>query len=207
MVEKRDVRRGYDELAEEYATRQSTGERELTILDEFLDPLSGADRLLDAGCGPGTAVLQRLSEEAEAVGLDFSRAQLSLAADSVPAAGLVHGEMTALPFRDGAFDAVTAFDSIVHVPRREHQTVLEEFARVVRPGGRVLVSEAPEAFERVNPNWLASDLAMSWSMAGAQTTREQLRAAGFRIVAEWDAPETTDSEPPRPPFFAAVLDG
>jgi len=206
MVEKRDVRRGYDELAEEYAARRSTGERELTILEEFLDPLSGADRLLDAGCGPGTAVLQRLSDEAVGTGLDFSREQLLIAADSVPAAALVQGDMTTLPFRDGTFDAITAYDSIIHVPRREHQTVLEEFARVVRPGGRVLVSEAPEAFERVNPNWLASDLAMSWSMVGAQTTREQLRAAGFRITKEWDAPETTDSEPPKPPFFAAVLD-
>jgi len=43
-------------------------------------------------------------------------------------------------------------------------------------------------------------------MAGPDATRDQLRAAGFRVEREWAAPETPTDEPPKPPFFAAVLD-
>lgn len=199
------VRRGYDELAERYAARHSTSDREVAILDEFLDSVPDPEYLLDAGCGPGTPILRGLGERAAAVGLDISRGQLRLAAESVPAASLVQGEMTHLPFRDDVFDAVTAYNSVIHVPLTDHQTVLDEFARVLRPGGWVLLSEAPEEFERTNTEWLGSDVEMTWHMAGAEATREQLQTAGFRPVNEWEVPESSTPDAPEPPFFAARL--
>jgi len=207
MTEKETVRRGYEELAAAYAERRDGDERERAILEVFLDSLDDPVRVLDAGCGHGEPVLRRLSEGATAVGLDFVAGQLRLAADAAPAARLVQGDMTHLPFRAGAFDAVTAFDSLIHVPLNQHQAVIDEFARVLRPGGRVLVSEAPAEFERTNPDWLGDGVEMTWHMAGAEATRDQLRAAGFRVENEWAAPETPADEPPKPPFFAAVLDG
>lgn len=205
MRERQAVRRGYDELAERYAARRTAADRELAILEEFADRLPDDARVLDAGCGQGTPVLRRLTASATGVGLDFSRELLDVAAESVPAARPVHGDMTALPFREGAFDAVVAVDSVIHVPLDDHQTVVDEFARVLRPGGRVLLSEAPEAFERTNPDWLGADREMSWWMAGASATRDQLHAAGFRLTDEWAAPETSPEERPQPPFFAARL--
>ncbi|WP_121820774.1 class I SAM-dependent methyltransferase [Halostella salina] len=206
MADRETVRRGYDELAEAYAANRSGDERERAILDAFLDSLADPTRVLDAGCGHGEPVLRRLSEGATAVGLDFAAGQLRLAADGVPAARLVQGDMTDLPFRADAFDAVTAVDSLIHVPLPDHQAVVDEFARVLRPGGRVLLSEAPAEFERTNPDWLGDGVEMTWHMAGAEATRDQLRAAGFRVESEWAAPETAADEPPKPPFFAAVLD-
>lgn len=114
--------------------------------------------------------------------------------------------MTMLPFRDGVFEAVTAYRSVIHIPLTDHQTVLDEFARVLSPGGRVLLSESPTEFERTNTDWLDTGVKMPWSMAGAETTRKQLQNAGFRITAEWDAPEMGDEDDPKPPFFAARLD-
>lgn len=204
MGEKETVRRGYDDLAERYASSHSANEREITLLDRFLDSCSGPIRLLDAGCGIGTPVLRHLDERVSGVGLDFSREQLRLAAEAVPAAWLVLGDMTALPFRDDVFDVVTAYNSLIHVPLSDHQTVLDEFARVLRPGGRVLVSEASEEFERTNSNWLDSGVEMTWSMAGTEATREQLRDAGFRLTDEWHPPDTSGR--PEPPFFSARLD-
>lgn len=206
MREKQAVRRGYDKLAETYAAKRTADDRELAILETFRDQLPDDARVLDAGCGQGTPILRRLTESATAIGLDFSRALLDVAAASVPTAPLVHGDMTVLPFRAGVFDAVVAVDSVIHVPLDDHQTVIDEFARVLRPGGRVLLSEAPEAFERTNPDWLDGDVEMTWQMAGASATRDQLRAAGFRLTDEWDAPEPTPEDGPKPPFFAARLD-
>lgn len=203
MGEKNEIRRGYDELAEEYAARYSNDEREMVILDEFLDSLSEPTRLLDAGCGQGTPILRRLCEEATTYGLDFSREQLQIATGIVPTAQFVHGDMANLPFRNNTFDAVTAYNSLIHVPLSSHQAVLDEFARILNSGGHILFSEAPDEFERVNSNWLDSGVTMKWSMAGAKETRDQLRKAGFRIVKEWDAPDAL--EEPKPPFFAARL--
>lgn len=111
-----------------------------------------------------------------------------------------------LPFQDDVFDAVTAYNSVIHIPLADHQTVLDEFARILVADGRVLLSEAPEERERRNADWLDSGVEMQWSMAGTEATRNQLHNAGFRITKEWKAPETTAEEHPRPPFFAARRD-
>jgi ubiquinone/menaquinone biosynthesis C-methylase UbiE len=206
MTDREAVRRGYDELAEAYADRRTADERKRSILTAFLDSLADPTRVLDAGCGHGDPVLRRLSEVTTAVGLDFAAGQLRLADDAAPAARLVQGDMTSLPFRADAFDAVTAVDSLIHVPLGDHQRVVDGFARVLRPGGRVLLSEARGTFERTNPDWLGEGVEMTWDMAGADATRDQLRAAGFRVERVWAAPETPADEPPKPPFFAAVLD-
>lgn len=208
MTDRDAVRRTYDAHAAEYAARRTADERELAVLEAFCDDLSSSARVLDAGCGQGDPILQELQRRSwRAVGVDFSQAQLGLAADAVPDAALVAGDLTALPFREGAFDAVAAVDAIIHVPLSEHQTVVDEFARVLRDGGRLLLSEAPQSFERETDDWLGEGAEMSWEMAGADATREQLRSAGFRLTDEWSAPEPVDGEPPKPPFFAVTLDG
>ncbi|WP_336035850.1 class I SAM-dependent methyltransferase [Halobacterium yunchengense] len=202
----RDVRRGYETHAERYAAARSTDDRERAILDSFFGDCGGLECVLDAGCGGGSPVLRRLAADATAVGLDFARNLLDVAADAAPDARLVHGDVTALPLRDDAVDAVVAVDSVIHVPVPEHAATFAEFARVLRPGGRLLVSEAPAPFERSHDDWLGAGAEMAWHMAGTERTREHLRDAGFRVTEYWPAPDTGPDEPPRPPFFAARVD-
>ncbi|WP_247003649.1 class I SAM-dependent methyltransferase [Halosolutus gelatinilyticus] len=193
MVEKDAVRRSYDELADVYAARRPENDRGTGILETFLGSCSARSepiRVLDAGCGQGTPVLSRVSDGARAVGLDFSRGQLRLAADAAPDAALVQGDMTALPFATGAFDAAVAYWSIIHIPMDDHQSVIDEFARVLRPDGRLLLCEGTNEWAGENPDWLDSGVEMQWNIAGADATREQLRSAGFTIVDRWGAPET-----------------
>ncbi len=193
-VNKDDVRRAYDDLAPVHA-EQRTGDGDGTdILAEFLDSLSESPRVLDAGCGQGTPILARLASEAAPVGLDFSRGQLSLAAESVPDAPLLQGDMTTLPFESDTFDAVVAYWSLIHVPMDDHQTVIDEFARVLRPGGRVLLCEGTNEWVGENPDWLESGVRMEWNIAGAEETRAQLQNAGFRVTDTWGAPETMNPD-------------
>jgi ubiquinone/menaquinone biosynthesis C-methylase UbiE len=197
MVEKRAVRRAYDELGASYGAQRDSGG--LTALDAVLDT-ADPDRVLDAGCGPGRPVLERLDAATAAVGLDISREQLSLAVEDVPEAPLLQGDMTRLPFAADAFDAVVAYWSLIHVPLGEHQAVLDEFARVLRPGGRALVCEGREAWTGTNPDWLEANVEMSWEMAGAEATREQLRTAGFTIEREWGAADSLDDDDESEPW-------
>lgn len=206
MDDRERVRRGYDGLAETYAARQSVDERTVRILNDFFDSLAAADRVLDAGCGHGKPVLRRADAVATAVGLDLSRRQLRIATETVPSEPLVHGDMTSLPFQGSVFDAVVAHRSVIHVPLSDHRAVFGEFARVLGSGGELLLSEAPEERERTTDDLLDSGAEMHWEMAGADATREQLRAVGFSVFEEWPAPDPVADEPPKPPFFAARLD-
>ncbi|WP_255191417.1 class I SAM-dependent methyltransferase [Natronobeatus ordinarius] len=184
MIERDAVRRGYDEVADVWADERSETEGEASVLESALEPLPSSVRILDVGCGQGTPALERVGDEATVVGLDFSRRQLEGATSNVPEASFVQGDMTRLPVANDSFDVVTAFYSLIHVPSAEHRTVLEEFARVVRPSGRLLVSEGVEPWSGTNSDWLDSGAEMQWDIAGAEATRTRLREAGFTIEAE-----------------------
>lgn len=199
MVDRNAVRRAYDDVSETYAAKRSENGngRGAKILTEFLDSLSDPSSVLDAGCGQGTPVLEELSASTAAFGVDFSREQLRLAAANVPDAALVQGDMTTLPFDDAAFDAVVAYWSLIHVPMDDHQAVIDEFARVLRPGGRILLCEGTNEWIGENPDWLESGVTMAWNIAGAETTRDQLQSAGFAIEDKWGAPEVLEGNDER----------
>ena len=190
MVDKNVVRRSYDELGEAYLEDRSEEGLGTQILDEFLDSLSSPARVLDAGCGPGIPNLDRISVASTAFGVDFSRGQLRLAASNVPEAILVQGDMSALPFETSTLDAVVAYWSLIHVPIDEHQTVLNEFARILRPRGELLLCEGTNAWTGENPDWLDSGVKMEWNIAGAETTRQHLQTASFTISRTWGAPSS-----------------
>ena len=189
MVEKDAVRRSYDALAEEYAVARGENAPALAALDRFRDALSEPRRVLDAGCGGG-AFLGRLPPGA--VGLDLSREQLRLVAREHPDAGLVQGDMTSLPFAADAFDGVLAYWSLIHVPLAEHPATIEEFARVLRPGGRLLLSEGTDRWVGENPDWLGNGVGMAWEIAGREATREHLQNAGFTVERVVGVPDALD---------------
>ena len=203
MDGRRVVKEAYDEMAEDYTdhvTSDTPSDRPDPV-ERFTKELGPEDRVLDAGCGPGRATLQDAGEDG--VGLDISRSQLSLAAERVTAE-LVQGDMSALPFSRDSFDAVLALYSLIHVPVDAHRTVLEEFARVLQPGGAVLVSEGGVEWTGSNPDWLDSGIEMRWSMAGPAATRETLEATGFEIREVRDVPDPTTDDGEKP-FFLARL--
>lgn len=206
MVDRNAVRRGYDELKGTYDAERAGDDRGNAILDEFLDSIETPARILDVGCGPGVPVLRKLRTEATALGVDLSREQLNVAAANVSEAAYVQGEMTRLPLRDDACDAITAFHSLIHVPLEDHGTAIDEFARVLRPGGRVLLSEGPDEWCGTNSDWLESGVEMQWNIAGVDATREQLRDAGFAITDEWGTSGTFADNDERWLFVAATLE-
>jgi len=180
-MDRDDVRRAWDDVAETYAARRDPDGSDAALVDDLLAELGDLPTVLDVGCGDGARTLANLP--AGAVGLDFSRRGLELAADTVPEARLVQGDMTDLPVADDTIDGITAYHAVFHVPRERHPAVYREFARVLRPSGVVLMTLPSGAFETVRRGWMGGS--MFFSAPGRQATLDQLGDAGFEEV--WTA--------------------
>ena len=117
--------------------------------------LSEARSVLDAGCGIGhwgRVLAPFLSEDAALVGVDREPEWVEKAAEIAKAKGLSRfsyrqGDVNSLPFGDAQFDLVTCQTLLIHVP--DPRATLREFARVLKPGGLLALSE---------PNNLAGSL-------------------------------------------------
>jgi len=95
-------------------------------------------RLLDAGCGAGLLAVLASFRGARVTAFDASAALLAIARERLPAADVRQGDLELLPFADASFDAVTAVNSVFYAG--DMAAAMRELSRVVRPGGRVVVT-------------------------------------------------------------------
>ena len=96
-------------------------------------------RALDVATGTGDLAVELASRGASVVGMDFSEAMLSLARKKAPGLTFEAGDAQALAYEDGSFDAATVGFGARNFG--DLDAGLREMARVVRPGGRVVVLE------------------------------------------------------------------
>lgn len=105
----------------------------------ILDLIGEADRVLDVGCGTSRII----QATPQIVGMDVALPKLRWV--RAPGRSLVQGTMNRLPFANGVFDGVICSEVIEHIPRGEVR--LDELARVIRPGG-MLVLGTPDYARR-----------------------------------------------------------
>ena len=177
-MDRAELRRSWDALAETYAQRRDPDGSDAALIEDLLAELPADPTVLDIGPCDGARTLANLP--AGSVGVDISREALELAAETVPGAGLVQGDMAALPLADDSVDGVTAYHAVFHVPRDEHPAVYREFARVLRPGGRLLMTLPGGRFETTRRGWMGGS--MFFSAPGRERTLSALRTAGFEDI-------------------------
>ena len=174
-MDRTERRQAWEELSRTYAERRDPTGSDADLIADLLETLPSDPLVLDVGCGDGARTLANLPPGS--LGLDFAREGLSLAAETVPAARLVQGDMTRLPLAERSVDAITAYHSVFHVPRDRQPTVYEEFARVLKPGGTLLMTLPGGRFETVRRGWMGGQ--MFFSAPGRDATLAHLQEAGF----------------------------
>jgi SAM-dependent methyltransferase len=176
---------------------RSGAANDATLLDALLAHATPAasQTWLEAACGPGV-ISRHLAPRVRAVhGVDLTPAMVELARESTAAAGIENasfavGDATATGLPDASFDgAITRF-SLHHIPAPGR--VLEELARVVRPGGAIVVADhlADEDADALAWSQEVERLRdpSHWASLTASRLRGLGAAAGPRLAAETIVP-------------------
>jgi len=110
------------------------------FLDVLLRDLPRGGLVLDAGCGPGS-MLNYFSRYGEVVGLDKYAPALKMCRDHFPGL-LVQGDCSAIPFAGNSFTLVVACEVLYHRNIADVAATVREFARVLKPGGALLLIDS-----------------------------------------------------------------
>jgi SAM-dependent methyltransferase len=135
---KRFEAEGWGQKAESYASL--TGALTTRVVEPLLDAarVARGDRVLDVATGPGYVAAAALERGAEPVGIDIAEGMVAVARRDHPGIEFMLADAEDLPFEPGCFDVVAANFVVNHLPQPERAA--GEFARVLRPGGRVAFS-------------------------------------------------------------------
>ncbi|HSC26189.1 MAG TPA: class I SAM-dependent methyltransferase [Vicinamibacterales bacterium] len=101
----------------------------LEAVRRWLNDLPASTRVLDAGCGEGVLV-DEYADRLRIEGLD----------PNYSSGRVRRGSLTSLPYADASFDRALCLDVLEHLTFEEQPLALEELRRVLRPGGKLLVS-------------------------------------------------------------------
>lgn len=178
MDTKTSVQQRFGAVAPRYVTGVHAGGPDLEALVAAAAP-RGSERVLDLACGAGHTALTLAPRVAEVVGLDLTEKMLAEARALAAGRGVANlrlerGDVEALPFPDASFDLATCRYAAHHFadPRR----ALGEAARVLRPGGRLLLHDV------VAPELLVADTFLQT----IELLRDDSHVRDHR-VSEWEA--------------------
>lgn len=133
----------------------------------------------DIGTGTGILALEMARLGLRVIAIDHSErmleaARAKFAAEAAANIEVRHGEATDLPLRDGEVDAVFAH-MVLHYLSSPAEA-LREMARVVRPGGQVVIVD----FVAHEHEWMKQELGFLWQGFAIERVRDWLREAGLR---------------------------
>lgn len=197
------VRAGYDAMADRYLawSAEIADEPRDRFLGELLDRLPAGSDIVDLGCGAGVPSTRAMAEAGHRVrGVDVSEQQIRRARQNVPGAAFQHTDLSTLELPLAGVDAVTAFYSLIHVPREHHGALLRRIRGWLRPGGFLLATLSAGGSDGVQADFLG--VPMYFSGHDADGNRELLAEAGFSFVLDEVA---TVAEPDGPATFHWIL--
>jgi ubiquinone/menaquinone biosynthesis C-methylase UbiE len=122
------------------------------------------------------------------IGNDISTAQLNLARSNLAGyedrVTFVETDMLSLDFPDAAFDIVTGFYSIIHLPREEQIQLMCKIVKWLKPGGYFLANfGAEEMVTHEMDNWLGHEKGwMFWSGWGKEGSLKMVEDVGMEVV-------------------------
>ena len=181
----RTIQTSYDCVAGEYARRifseldNKPLDREL--LSRFANEVKGKGEICDMGCGPGHVARYLRDQGADVFGLDLSPGMLDEARRLNSDISFRRGNMLALDLADASLAGIAAFYAIVHLPHEALPQAFREMARVLKPGGLLLLAFhiGDETLHR--DEWLGRPVTLDFRFFSPQAIERDLEVAGLTV--------------------------
>lgn len=189
---------GYWPDGEDTAPMSEATDRLTDLVADRLAPRPG-QRLLDVGCGNGVPALRIAEAHRVAVtGITVSAQQVAEASERAAAGSGPRGRASfrfadamRLPFDDASFDGAWAIESLLHMS--DQTGALREIHRVVRPGGRLVITDLCQRQPFTGADRTVLDgMLRVYEIAGISTPdqlRDRLAEAGWRLLELTDIGE------------------
>jgi ubiquinone/menaquinone biosynthesis C-methylase UbiE len=196
------VRDSYDRVAERYLDELG-GELSGKPLDRALlrclieliadvEETTGTAMVADLGCGPGHIAAYLAAQGVTTTGIDLSPVMVELGRRRYPDVNFRVGSLLALPATDGEMAAAVAFYSIIHLVPADRPAAFGEMARVIRPGGWLLLAfhtslvghEPGEVMQA--RQWWGEEVDLDFYYLDPAVIVDEVGAAGFAVVARTD---------------------
>ncbi|MGH3661339.1 MAG: class I SAM-dependent methyltransferase [Micromonosporaceae bacterium] len=190
-----DVRSSYDMVAhtylEKYGDELDNVPLERSLLRCFAELTARVDGpVADVGCGPGHVTCHLYELGCEALGIDLSPRMVEIAQDRYPGLDFAVGSMLDIPAPDDAWAGAVALYSIIHLNPRQRETACRELARVIRPGGGLLVGfhvrddeHHPGQVKRLH-EWWGDPVQLEVHFLDPAEVAADFEAAGFALNAK-----------------------
>jgi SAM-dependent methyltransferase len=186
-----DTRSSYDTDASGYADqvrglldgrpylRSSLGVFAELVLED------GGGPVADIGCGPGHVTDHLRGAGVDVFGIDLSPEMVAIARRDHPDLRFEVGTMTDLDLADDSVAGIVAFWSVIHVPDHAVPGVFDEFRRVLRPNGLLLVGfHVGDETRHTSKGYTGRPIHVASHRRQPSTIEAWLRDAGFTIEAE-----------------------
>jgi SAM-dependent methyltransferase len=152
--------------------------------------------VMDLGCGEGRFCRMLGERGARTVGIDVTRRMVEVAVERDAGAGAyVWGSAERLPFADASFDLVVSYITLVDIP--DYRAAIAEAARVLRPGGRLVVANL--SFVTAASPWVKDEQGRRLHRALDRYVEEWAR------VYEWSGIRITNFHRPLSHYMQAYL--
>ncbi|WP_218048704.1 class I SAM-dependent methyltransferase [Curvivirga aplysinae] len=175
------VASSYDKVAEAYLDARIGGST--AILKNLVERLKPGSLILDAGCGSGLPIAQKLAKEYKVVGVDISARQIDLARSKVSHADFIHGDLLEVTFPEGYFDGIVMLYALFHIPREDQEALIHSLRRWIKLGGSLLATIAVAD----EPDYTEEDFfgsPMYWSNYSKEETIRTFDRCGFKLIKE-----------------------
>jgi ubiquinone/menaquinone biosynthesis C-methylase UbiE len=180
-----NLQASYDRVAEEYARRIFDELQYKPIDRQLLDRLAASipegGVICDLGCGPGHVARYLRERGVKVIGVDLSAQMIAQAQRLNPDLEFRRGNMQALDVEDDAWAGIAAFYSIIHIPRDEVVMALQEWKRVLQPGGLLLVAFHLGTEVLHLDEWWEQPVSADFVFFLAAEMQAYLQATGFLI--------------------------
>jgi ubiquinone/menaquinone biosynthesis C-methylase UbiE len=144
--------------------------------------------LADVGCGPGHVTDQLAGHHRDVIGIDLSPEMINIARAARPDLTFEVGSMLELPVGDHSWQGIVAFYSIIHFGAEQRARAFAEFARVIRPGGWLLLAfhvDSPD-FAAGSTNhlthWFGADVDLDGYFLDDAMVAGEIERAGWQVM-------------------------